>query len=135
MNVILCIDNHKGLLFHNRRQSRDEKVIEKIKGIVGQQELYVNEFSHALFEGFCITVQEPLQCAKEGTYCFVENVDIASSLDRIEQLYIFKWNRDYPHDFSLKVDYQKLFELVYTEDFKGKSHEKITMEVWRKCTE
>lgn len=30
------------------------------------------------------------------------------------------------------MDYQKDFHLIHTEDFKGKSHEKITLEVWDK---
>ena len=132
MNVIVCIDDHMGMMFNKRRQSKDEKVTEKIRDIVGNSKLYVNDFSHALFNGFCISVQEPLKCAGREDYCFIENVDISGYEDAIERLYVFKWNRAYPHDFTLHMNYQKDFHLIHTEDFKGKSHEKITLEVWDK---
>ena len=30
MKVIVCVDDNNGMMFNNRRQSRDEKVIEKV---------------------------------------------------------------------------------------------------------
>ena len=138
MNVIVCIDNHLGMMFNNRRQSKDEVVVEKIKEIVGSKKLYANEFSSKLFADFCTTVQDSLlfsmlnTVGEEESYCFVENIDIAPYFNTIGSLYIFKWNRDYPYDFSLKDSYRDTFHLVSREDFKGKSHDNITLEVWEK---
>ena len=49
MNVILCLDDNNGMLFNNRRQSRDEKVIEKILEITKNKRLWVNKYSYSLF--------------------------------------------------------------------------------------
>ena len=129
MNVIVCIDNHYGMMYNNRRQSRDEIVIGKIKEIVGSKKLYANEYSSRIFDGFCTIVHEPLQL-DDNAYCFVENIDILPYLSKIQHLYIFKWNRDYPYDFVLNTSYREKFHLVSREDFKGKSHDNITLEVW-----
>ena len=140
MNVIACVDNRLGMMFNNRRQSRDEVVVEKIKEIVGSKKLYTNEFSSKLFGDFSTTVQDSLLFSmlntgnedKEESYCFIENIDIAPYLNTIGSLYIFKWNRDYPSDFSLAESYRDVFHLVSREDFKGKSHDNITLEVWER---
>ena len=140
MNVIVCIDNHLGMMFNNRRQSKDEVVVEKIKEIVGSKKLYTNKFSSKLFGDFCTTVQDSLLFSmlnseneeKEESYCFVENIDIAPYFNKIGSLYIFKWNRDYPYDCLLKDGYRNIFHLLSREDFKGKSHDNITLEIWKR---
>lgn len=138
MNVIVCIDNRLGMTFNNRRQSKDEVVVGKIKEIVGSKKLYANEFSSKLFADFCTTVQDSLLLSilntegEEESYCFVENIDISPYFNKIGSLYIFKWNRDYPYDFSLKDGYRNIFHLVSREDFKGKSHDNITLEIWKR---
>ena len=39
MYVIACVDDRNGLLFNNRRQSRDAKVIEKIQELTKNNKL------------------------------------------------------------------------------------------------
>lgn len=132
MKIIACVDDNMGLLFNNRRQSRDSKVIEKIFEIVGTSELYINEFSQKLFLGNCNVASDFLDIAGADDYCFVENVDISTYGKKIQEIYLFKWNRKYPYDFTFAIDPQVDFTLKHSEDIIGSSHEKITMEVWEK---
>lgn len=44
MKIIICLDNNNGLMFNNRRQSRDSKIIENIFEIIGSANLYINDF-------------------------------------------------------------------------------------------
>ena len=68
---------------------------------------------------------------KSQSICFVENQDITPYLPKIDTLVLFQWNRDYPADFFFTVDLSQ-WNLISTEDFEGTSHEKITMEVYKK---
>lgn len=131
MNVIICIDDNQGMLFHNRRQSKDIKVIEDIAGLT--KELWISPFSEKLFEGtssFGIDAKiNPMFLQKAGTgeFCFVENEKLQPHANNIEQLVVYKWNRKYPSDFKLDLDLNE-WKLMETIDFVGNSHEKITRE-------
>ena len=51
----------------------------------------------------------------------------------VEEMILFKWNRKYPCDFRLDfLPWDHGFTCVETEEFQGNSHDKITMEVWRR---
>ena len=45
------------------------------------------------------------------------------------KLIVFKWNRVYPKDFEFEIDLSK-WKLEESSEFKGSSHDKITMEVY-----
>ena len=61
------------------------------------------------------------------------NMMPVNNVYKIEELIIFKWNRRYPSDLTLDFNpSEHNMVLVKSEDFKGTSHEKITMEVWTK---
>ena len=49
MILITCVDNNNGMLFNNRRVSRDRKVIEDIGKFVGDCEILITAFSEELF--------------------------------------------------------------------------------------
>jgi hypothetical protein len=51
--------------------------------------------------------------------------------EKIEKLVVFRWNRQYPADQHLDLSLAG-WKLQQTEDFPGKSHEKITEEVYAK---
>lgn len=130
MNVIVCVDNNMGLAFNNRRQSRDgflnEKIISKISG-----KLKVEAYSKSLFPLERISVvDDVLKETGSGEWCFSERRTLRESEDKIEQLMICRWNRDYPSDVNLGIDLNG-WQLLSTEEFSGSSHEKITMEVWK----
>lgn len=134
MNVIICIDENQGMLFHNRRQSKDIKVIEDISCLT--KELWVSPFSEKLFIDENVKTNLAIQArdnaishADEGSYCFVENEKLMPYQDKIEQLIVYKWNRRYPSDFKLDLNLNE-WKLIETIDFEGNSHEKITRETY-----
>ena len=71
--------------------------------------------------------------AEQGDYCFVEDRGILEAVEKIEELIIFRWNRRYPSDLHLDfLPREKGFVCTGMEEFPGHSHDKITMEVWRR---
>jgi hypothetical protein len=132
MHIFVCIDNNNGMLFNNRRQSRDRILIEKVKEITGSSWLWIRDFSRTLFPDDVIVDNDMLTKAGEEDYCFVEDVPLNPYTDKIDEIYVFRWNRDYPSDTFFDNDMLKNFSLKSTEDFKGSSHEKITLERWVK---
>lgn len=136
MRIILVLDDSNGMLFNRRRQSSDIAVISKIKKIVKEGMLYLNGYSAGQFEdtGIRLCVDEGfLKKAGRGEYCFVENEKLSGVKDDIEGFVIFRWNRKYPGDFMLDVLPEECgMVCISVEDFEGHSHDRITMEVWRK---
>ena len=122
------------MLFNHRRLSRDRRVCEKILDYSNEKELWMNAYSRKLFTDLTdinsIQVDEEF-LDKSQSICFVENQDITPYLPKIDTLVLFQWNRDYPADFFFTVDLSQ-WNLFSTEDFEGTSHEKITMEVYKK---
>jgi hypothetical protein len=122
------------MLFNHRRLSRDRRVCEKILDYSNEKELWMNAYSRKLFTDLTdinsIQVDEKF-LDKSQSICFVENQDITPYLPKIDTLVLFQWNRDYPADFFFTVDLSQ-WNLISTEDFEGTSHEKITMEVYKK---
>ena len=134
MNLIVCLDDRNGMLFANRRQSRDAAVCQKILQLSADHTLRMNNYSAKLFADLdnMICVDEDfLGKSADGDYCFVENSDVLPYREKIEKVIIFRWNRHYPSDKKFPVDLlEDGFALTETFDFSGKSHEKITMEVY-----
>lgn len=132
MNVILCLDNKQGLLFNNRRQSRDKAVIEDMFNFLGEKMLFVSPFSEKLFQEYegkvTASADFPESCSA-GEFFFSENAELAPLVDKIEEIVVYRWNRDYPADFYCDIDFS-LFELASTAEFKGYSHEIITKEIF-----
>ncbi len=131
MNLFICLDDNNGMMFNNRRQSKDSVVRNKMLSLCEGKNLLVNGYSASQFdESDPITIDEKLlQNATEGDFCFVEN--LAVDLGRVKRLYIFKWNRRYPHDMSFEGDLSG-FDLVSTDEFAGSSHDKITLEIFER---
>lgn len=134
MNLFLCLDENNGMMFNERRQSRDKVLNEKVLNIVGNQRLFVLPYSQKLFnEAENITVSEnPLDDGDQGDFCFFEGK--IESLSNVETLFIFCWNREYPADivFDLSPEENGFF-LAESEDFEGSSHENITLKVFRRA--
>lgn len=130
MNVIICIDNRGGVAFNHRRQSRDQVLCQKLTKTYGK--IKIAPYSEPLFapDSVCV-VDDPLNHTGKGEFCFIEKQTLSGYEDRIEALVLCKWNRDYPGDESLGIDLNG-WRLLHTEEFPGKSHDKITMEVWKK---
>ena len=134
MIVIVCIDDNGGLMFNNRRQSRDRKLISDMLEMTRGKKLYITEYSHKLFEGADVIVSDDL-AADVGAddFCFVEN-EMANGLSAVSsEIVIYHWNRVYPHDVAFVADLDKMgFYLESVSEFEGYSHEKITKEIFKK---
>ncbi len=129
MILAVCVDNAFGMMFGKRRQSKDAALRERLLMLSGGR-LRMSAYSAKQFEGTVCSGEDYLSAAGDGDWCFVENGDYEAYADRIEQIVLFRWNRDYPADLHFRFPGQ--WELISSEDFPGKSHDKITQEVYRK---
>ena len=134
MNVIVCIDDNNGMLFGDRRQSRDVALCERVLEISKNSILRMNGYSYELFENLSaanIKVNESfLKRAKKGDFCFIENQSFAEVINDIEKVIVYRWNRSYPSDVKFDIAILDNKSLLSTTDFIGNSHEKITEEVY-----
>lgn len=131
MQVIITVENRNGMLFNHRRVSRDQKVSERILAYCKEKKLWMNAYSAKLFENNPqIRVSETFLEQKDAI-CFVEDQDVTPYLPEIDTIILFHWNRNYPADFFFTVDLSE-WNRIHQEEFAGKSHEKITMEVYKK---
>ena len=135
MIVIVCVDNNLGMMFNNRRQSRDIEVVKKIIEFTKGSSLWMNKYSYELFEELdCNRINIDsgfLSETANGEYCFVENIDLEPYEKWVEKIIVFRWNTVYPSDHDLDIDLGS-WQLLESSEFVGKSHEKITMEVYVK---
>lgn len=131
MQVIITVETRNGMLFNHRRVSRDQKISERILAYCKEKRLWMNAYSAKLFENNPqIRVSETFLEQKDAI-CFVEDQDVTPYLPEIDTIILFHWNRDYPADFFFTVDLSE-WNRIHQEEFAGKSHEKITMEVYKK---
>lgn len=133
MNIIICLDERCGVLFNHRRQSKDRTVIADIaEHLTGK--LYVAPYSEKLFANssvpYCVS-ENLLHEADDGDVCFVEDTAFVSCLPRVNQITVYWWNRHYPADVTLTLDWESAgFHSASKQDFVGFSHEKITKEIF-----
>ncbi len=135
MILIVCVDNQNGMLFNHRRQSQDRALRARILARSAHSRLWMNAYSAKQFDPTApqVTVSEAfLSQATAGEYCFLENTDPAPCLDRLEQVILYRWNRDYPADVRFTLDLSG-FRLHQRVDFAGSSHETITEEIYIPC--
>ncbi len=131
MNLIVCIDDKGGYSFANRRQSKDKVLLENMLQYVGNNKLFVNEYSAKLFTvkpDYLVVCENPLQECGDNDFCFVENIDLENI--NVNKIIIYRWNRSYPHDKKIPYNLLDNKRLVSSIDFSGNSHEKITEEVF-----
>lgn len=134
MIVILCLDDKNGMMFNNRRQSKDKFVIQDILKLVDGKKLFISSYSESLFQGLeskLIIDDNFLNNAAEEDYCFVENNNLKDFSEKIEKIIVYKWNRIYPSDLKLEITIQD-WNLIDSFEFVGNSHDKITREVYVK---
>lgn len=133
MNIIACVDDDMGMLFNKRRVSRDQKVIEKIIEIAAGKKIWMSDYSLHLFEQIensnAVAEDMYLDKAESDEYCFVEKENVSNYKDEINKIILFRWNRSYPSDRKFDIDLTK-WNLEDSIEFKGNSHECITMEVY-----
>ena len=133
--LIACVDDKYGLLFNGRRVSKDETVIKKLLETIGDNKLWMSQYTSSLFQEedskVVLIDDEFLTKASENDYCFIEDAVPDKIKNKVEKLILFKWNREYPSDTKLEMDLSS-YKIDQACEFEGKSHKKITMEVYSK---
>lgn len=135
MIVLLCADKKNGMAFHQRRQSLDRAVRADILTVAAGKPVWMTSYSARQFTepaSVLRITESPLCEAGKGALCFVEFPPLAPSLDRIEELVLYRWDRVYPADQRLDLDLDTDFRLVSSRHLTGHSHEKITKEVYQR---
>lgn len=130
MRIIVCVEDRNGMLFNNRRVSKDQAVISDIAGYT--KRIMVHPFSEKLFDDVDMDVCAEeffLRHAQQGAYCFVENQKLSPYADKIEAIILYRWNRRYPADFFFDFNLEA-WEISEQTEMEGKSHEKITKEIY-----
>jgi hypothetical protein len=133
MKIAVCIEKSGGMLFNDRRVSRDSVVQQKLLKLVGEASICINEYSAKLFEDSSkLKISNDfLSVATDEDICFIENVDVP--IDEASEVYLFQWNRDYPADVYFDYNLKECgFKKVSSEKFEGSSHKKITLEIYRR---
>lgn len=132
MKIIVCLDNKNGMLFNERRQSRDRMVIEDIITSHPGEKIHMNSYSKSLFLKYPEQMEADenfLDKLSENQVGFVENLSLEPYKEKITSLIIYKWNRDYPADRYLDIPLEE-WELTSKVEFAGYSHEQITRETY-----
>ena len=126
MTLYVCLDDRNGMLFNNRRQSRDGAVLADIRASVPDL-LTIDSFSEKLISASAIpyAVGDPVP----GVHFFLENRNASELLPLAKKIVLYRWNRVYPADFRFDGDLSG-FALESTLEFPGTSHETITKEVY-----
>ena len=130
MTVYVCLDDRGGLLFNGRRLSRDAV---QLADMAAEGPLCVDVFSEKLVASAGIPYTLAEETLPADCRFFLENRDPDAVLPLAERVVIYRWNRQYPSDVRWEgtpADYG--FSLTETSEFPGKSHEKITKEVYVK---
>ena len=134
MKIIVCVDDQMGMMFNNRRQSRDRVVREDILLFVPDK-LWVSPYTAKQFaeteQERLLVAEDFLEQAAEGDYCFVEDMDITPYTDKIEDIILYHWNRMYPADTYFTIP---LSDFVSEErmNLTGNSHPDMIREIYRK---
>lgn len=132
MRLIVCLDDKNGMAFNHRRQSRGRIVTEKIEELAKGSVLRLSPYSAKLFtSGDFEPSEDYLSRAGEDDFCFVELEDVTPYERQIKEITVFHWNRTYPADLKFQIDLTQ-WSLERTVEFPGNSHEKITMEVYKR---
>ena len=95
-------------------------VKEKILSLVEDGTLRIHPFSAKLFPEVDQVSEDFLSEASSDEFCFVENLPITPYLDKIDTLYLFKWNRVYPNDFAREFFSAYQLERITRLDVHGK---------------
>ena len=135
MIAIVCLDDRNGMCFNHRRQSRDACLRAWVMDMTKGSRLWMSPYSAEQFaregEGKICVSEAFLEQAGKGDYVFVEDRLLAPWAEKVEKLVVFRWNRVYPGDQYFDLDLAEgQWHKTETRDFPGKSHERITMEVY-----
>lgn len=131
MKVIVCVENNYGISLFGKRLSFDRIVFEKIKKITKHSKLYSKKESNRILCEHDVSheIIDDFNNVSLEDFIFLEFESLP--MDKIEEIYIFHWNRKYPSNLKFNVDLTN-YNLIEREEFKGYSHELVRMEKYVK---
>lgn len=136
MTLICCVDDNMGMTFNKRRQSRDIEVTNAVINLAKNGKLFINPYSKKLFEeaGFIdfIIQDDSSLDFPDNSYFFNETAAPSVFEKAADEIILFRWNRAYPGDIQFDINLNSGWKLISSKEFAGKSHEKITMEVYKR---
>ena len=136
MKAVVCVAENGAMLFGGRRVSKDRTMLRDFLNLASDGVIFISDFSLKLFEdaeASLVVASNPLESADAGDFAFVEDKSLYEFKDKIKELIIYRWNRDYPGDFFIDLDPEKeKMTLKDIFEFEGKSHKKITRERWER---
>lgn len=140
MRVICCVDDHMGMMFHQRRQSCDRVVTEDLMKMCRGKKLWAAPYSRKLLEKYLADNTVEIEIATEEVflrkagnedYCFAEEILPVRYEKNISQLILYRWNRKYPADVYFEIDLNN-WNMIQSWELIGHSHEKITKEIYER---
>lgn len=133
MKIIICVDKDMGMMFFGKRQSQDGILREWIIKHTEGSKLWMSQYSAKQFSdhsGFTCDDDYSIK-ASDDDYCFVE--DKGFDLESVNEIILCHWNRKYQSDRKFDVDMKTNgFKKAGVENIKGSSHDKITIETYRR---
>lgn len=135
MILVACLDDKGGMMFNHRRQSQDCVLRAHLLELAAGHHLWMSQYSAGQFDAAQIqniNIDDAfLEKAGHGDYCFIESGVQGVDAADVERIALFKWNRVYPADVYFDFPLEG-WTLTTSQEFKGSSHDKITMEVYEK---
>ena len=129
----VCLDDNGGMMFGNRRQSKDRVLRERMLTCCKDTTLWMSPYSATQFEttdGICVD-EGYAEAMPETDACFVEDGAFPKTLP--STLVIYRWNRRYPATRRFPFDPpEEGYRLVASAEFAGSSHDKITEDRYEK---
>ena len=133
MKIVVCVDDNFGMLFNQRRQSRDAILLEDMLTMVEEMEgkPWIAPFSEKLIKPYMeerpfITIDENYWDEAEAQdFCFVENKALQQCEENIDTVILYRWNRVYPADTYFDIDLSG-WQLVSTEEPVSTHHQHHT---------
>ena len=122
MILIVCVDDHNGMMFNHRRQSQDRVLRADILELTDGKKIWMNAYSRKQF-----AESDAEKIMVDETFLDAAGDGVSGCAERIEEIYLYRWNRDYPADVYFPVDLS-MWKCVEAKEFAGSSHEKITRE-------
>lgn len=133
MKLIFCIDDKKGMMFFGKRQSQDSVLREWIVSHTAGSKLWMSNYSAKQFKDLTgyVADDDYITKAAVGDYCFIE--DKGYALENVSEIILCHWNRKYQADKVFDIDLKANgYKKIESVDLKGSSHDKITIETYRK---
>ncbi len=131
MILIVCVDDGLGMAFNHRRQSQDRLLRERLLARTAGRTLWMSAYSARQFGGEenIRVAEDCLACVGAGECCLVETQSPQAYVDRVEQIWLYRWNRSYPADLRFAIPLEE-WQLTERVEFAGHSHETISEEIY-----